>query len=336
MKTLQKITVLFNKTLDQNYSADVDTANTAKEISEVLEKKYSIELLGITPEEIFKIKNIKSDLVFNLLEWTGNYYVHEKDALKELQKNNIPFTGSDIEGYEMSGNKMLMKKIFVKNNIPTPMYQIFETGQEEVNNNLKYPVIIKPALEHCGLGVSQASVCRSDKELRTKVEEFIEKFKQPILAEEFIDGRELHVTVLEKNGQPWVLPPTEVVFKKEKNFLPILSYEGKWDENSEEYSKSWTALADLSDKLLAKVNSIAKKTYLKLGGLDYPRLDMRIRADEVYVLEINNNPGIDFTTESGFGVSGRAAGFDYLGILSHIVENAYLRFVKGAYDTARI
>lgn len=167
-----------------------------------------------------------------------------------------------------------------------------------------------------------------------KVNEFVEKFAQPILVEEFIHGRELHVTIFENNGKPWVLPPAEVVFKQEDNFLPILSYEGKWDENSEEYTKSHMGLAELSEEILLQVKTIAEKTYKYLGGRDYPRLDLRLKDDQVYVLEINNNPGIDFSIESGFGISCRAAGFDYLGALSHIVENAYLR--KGSYDTAAI
>ncbi len=335
MKTLQKITVLFNKVLDENYSADVDTTNTAKEIFEVLSKKYSVDLLGITPDEISTIKNIKSDLIFNLLEWTGKYYVHELEALKLLQKNNIAFTGSDMNGFEISGNKKIMKSMFLKHNIPTPRYQLFETGSEEISSELNYPVILKPSLEHCGLGVSQTSVANNAIELQQKVSEFIERFNQPILVEEFIDSRELHVTVLEKNGQPWVLPAAEVVFKKEPGFLPILTYEGKWDESSEEYSKSYMEIAKLSDSVVATINATATKAYKYLGGRDYPRLDIRLKGDEVYVLEINNNPGIDFSLESGFGLSCRAAGFDYLGALSHIAESAYLRFANN-YDTAAI
>ena len=94
-------------------------------------------------------------------------------------------------------------------------------------------------------------------------------------------------------------------------------------------------IAKLSDSVVATINATATKAYKYLGGRDYPRLDIRLKGDEVYVLEINNNPGIDFSLESGFGLSCRAAGFDYLGALSHIAESAYLRFANN-YDTAAI
>lgn len=334
MKSLKNITVLYNKTLDENYSADVDTTISAKEIAGVLSQKYSVELLGILPSDIFKIKKIKSDLVFNFLEWTGDNYIYALEALRLLEKLHLPFTGSDAKSFALSGNKSLMKSQLRKHQIPTPNYQIFNTVDEKINNDLIFPVIVKPTLEHCGLGISQKSIAKNKQELLEKVEEFITTFRQPILVEEFIDGRELHVTVFERNGKPWVLPPAEVVFKKEKNFLPILSYEGKWDETSEEYSRSWMEIATLSDDAKEKIDIISKKTYKYLGGRDYPRLDMRIRDNDVFVLEINNNPGIDFSLESGFGLSSRAAGFDYLGALSHIVENAYLR--RELYDTVAI
>jgi D-alanine-D-alanine ligase len=161
----------------------------------------------------------------------------------------------------------------------------------------------------------------------------IEKYKQPVLAEEFINGRELHVTVLEKNGKPWVLPTCEVVFNNEDGFLPILTYDGKWNETSAEYQKSHAELAVLEDNVIRQVERLAVDAYRYLEGRDYPRLDMRLRDGIVYVLEINNNPGIDFTNESGFGVSGQAAGFTFEGILSHIVENAYLRFNQKINDS---
>ena len=156
--------------------------------------------------------------------------------------------------------------------------------------------------------------------------ELRKKYNQPVIAEEFIDGRELQVTILEKNGRPWVLPAAEVVFDKPR---AVLSYEMKWVEKSPEYSESHMEAADLSSKLKTQISKLAQKCYLKLGGRDYPRLDLRVRGGEIYVLEINNNPGLDWDLDSGMGVSARLAGFKTYGeLLTHIVENAYSRFVS--------
>jgi D-alanine-D-alanine ligase len=272
-------------------------------------------------------------LVFNLIEWSGKELSVALKVLNILKNSGTPFTGSGPNGYEISSNKTLMKQAFEKFKIPSPNYVILKTGNEEIPSNLNYPAIMKPLMQHCGLGVSQDSLANTEDELRAKSKKLIREFDEPALVEEFIDGRELHVTVLEKDGQPWVLPPCEIVFSKEKGFIPVLSYAAKWEEDSIEYSKSWAQLAELENSILKKVTHIAKECFVNMDGHDYPRLDFRLRGDDLYLLEINNNPGIDFSDESGFGVSGKAAGFTYEEILTHIVENAYLRFNSPAYDS---
>ncbi len=330
---LKNITILFNSTVDETFIADADTQKSAYEIGNILGNQYNIDYLGITLTDYEKIKSIKSDLVFNMIEWAGKDLAIALKALRLLEKSQIPFTGSGSKGYELSCDKTLMKKTFSKLNIPTPNYQIIKSGNEKIITNLKYPLILKPLMQHCGLGVTQNSLAINETELRSKAIALIDEFNEPALVEEFIDGRELHVTVLEKDGQPWVLPPCEIVFAKESGFLPVLSYAAKWQEDSPEYAKSWAQLAEMDDITLAKVNKIAIDCFLNMDGHDYPRLDFRLRGNDVYLLEINNNPGIDYSDESGFGISGKAAGFTYQEILSHIVENAYLRFNHPSYDT---
>jgi D-alanine-D-alanine ligase-like ATP-grasp enzyme len=104
--------------------------------------------------------------------------------------------------------------------------------------------------------------------------------------------------------------------------------------SSIEYSKSSARAAVLDENINTKIIKVAEKVYNNFGGRDYPRLDIRMRGEEIFVLEINNNPGIDFSDDSGFGVSGKAAGFTYQSILKHIVENCWYRFRKEMHDTA--
>lgn len=335
MKKLNKITVLYNLPLDKNYLADVDTEVSAKEIAKTLSEQYDVQLMGILPQTISNIQNISADLVFDMIEWSGNNFPYALKAIDLLQKTGIPFTGSDSRGFGISADKIVMKKLMDMHGIPTPSWQVFKTGNEKTKTDLNFPLIVKPALEHCGMGVSQLSLAHTSSELHTKVSESLKEFNQPILAEEFIDGRELHVTVFEKNGKPWVLPATEIIFKKSAGFAPILSYAGKWEESSEEYGMSWPEIAKLTDAQQRTMEKIAIQAYSELGGRDYPRLDMRLRGDDFFVLEINNNPGIDFSLESGFGLSCRAAGFDYLEALAHICEHAYFRFTAH-HDAATV
>lgn len=313
---MKTICVLYNKPENISSECDVDTQNSAINICGILnDVGYDSRVMGISTTEISKVVKIKTDMVFNLVEWTGINIEYGVEVIKILEKRKIPFTGSGSWGYLLSSDKVMMKKEMGKYKIPTPQ--------------LKFPAIVKPAYEHCGIGITQKSIVYDSKELRVMSSELRKKFKQPVIAEEFIDGRELQVTVLEKNDRPWVLPAAEVVFDRPG---AVLSYEMKWVEKSPEYSQAHMEAAKLDRSLELRVERIAKKAYIKLGGRDYPRLDLRVRGDEIFVLEINNNPGLDWELDSGMGVSARLAGFEKYGeLLTHIVENAYLRFVN-QYD----
>lgn len=322
---MKKVTVLYNLP-ESDREDDLDTQKSAFGVAEGLKKNYEVNVLGIKSNEVNKIKKLKSDFVFNLIEWAGKEYKSGMRVIEELEKVGLPYSGSNAWGFELTSNKEIMKKKMDENKIPTPRYQVLSTKDEVLRKDFEFPVILKPISEHCGIGISQDSVCENDQEIRDKAQTMMEKHKQPVLVEEFIEGRELQVTILEKNGRPWVLPAAEVVFAKKAGWKPILSYEGKWEEKSDEYKMSSMQLAELRGDMRNGIGEIAKKCYVKLGGRDYPRVDMRLRGDEIFVLEINNNPGIDYDTESGIGVSARAVNLSWEDLLKHIVENAYKRF----------
>jgi len=335
MKTPKIIVVLFN-TPQTRLEADADTQQSAVEVAGTLEKSgFRVELVEVGETDLGKIDKLRADLIFNLIEWAGDHTQLAVEALEKLEKTGIAFTGSSHVGYRLSCDKAVMKRLMDRFGITTPTWQIFETGDERLDDKLRYPMIVKPSMQHCGVGLAQDSVVSDGKRLRDKVTELIHTYKEPILVEEYIEGRELHVTVLEKNGRPWVLPPAEVTFKHRAGYVPILSYDMKWDEGSWEYGMAGDmAIPKLPADLEERITSIAKKCYEQLDGRDYPRLDLRIKNEEVFVLEINNNPGIDFATDSGIGASARAAGFGTYGqLLEHIVTNAYARFAT-KYDTA--
>ena len=127
MKTLlKKITVLYNLPSGNNLD-DLDTQKSALEVAEGLKQAgYVTNLLGITTGEISKVKNIKADLVFNLVEWAGRDYVLGVEVIKNLEAAALPYTGSNAKGYELSCNKVLMKKQLDIVAIPTPKWQIID------------------------------------------------------------------------------------------------------------------------------------------------------------------------------------------------------------------
>lgn len=331
MKKLNKICVLFNNpgtsSTDNISEADEDTKISAQGVCDTLKTAgYEVTTLGIGPLEIEQIKVIDADLIFNLVEWSGRETHLGVKVIKTMEEIGLPFTGSGSLGYQLSSDKTLMKKKFAEYDIPTPKWKIVNDEGELSNFDLTFPVIAKPSMEHCGIGLSQDSVVIHESGLRDLVIKLIKEYQQPVLVEEFIEGSELQTTILEKGGLPWVLPPAEITFVQKPGHASILTYDAKWRSKSSEYKMSNIAVVDLAAEMKKRIEKVCIDCYLKLDGRDYPRVDMRVRENEVFVLEINNNPGMGFDTESEIGLSARAVGFDYKGLLTHIVENAYARY----------
>lgn len=316
---MMKVTVLYNlegtSSTEGISEADDDTGNSARAVcDELIKIGYNAKTLGISPSIIDCLKNLKTDFVFNLVEWTGKEYVQSVKVVETLEKAGLPYSGSRAWGIKLTGDKYLMKKEMEKNKIPTPGWSIDNT------NKLRFPVIVKPTLEHCGIGISQTSVCKNENEAKIKINELIKKYKQPILVEEFIDGKEAHVTIIEKNRKPYVMYPAVFAYKKKKGYWPVMSYEAKWQTGWETTMSDWEDERD--ERVIEKIKKIALECYTKLGGRSYPRVDMRIRGQDVYVLEINNNPGIGWDMESGITYSCVKEGMNFSQLLKNIIDNA--------------
>ncbi|MDO8488063.1 MAG: hypothetical protein Q7S31_01980 [bacterium] len=320
-KTLRKITVIYNLPIGASPD-DLDTQKSALGVAQGLgEAGYEVDTLGLTAETISAVKKIKADLVFNLVEWAGQDCRLGVKTIKYLELAGVPYTGSNGWGYQLSCDKKLMKQALQKHHLPTPKWQVFDSGDELISP-FKYPVIVKPTLEHSAIGISQKSVVTNSTDLKEQVNHLLEQFRQPVLAEEFIAGDEAQVTILEKLGHPWVLPPAVFRYRQQEGYWPINTYEAKWGEGWEAGMSDWVELTDAG--LLKRLEDLSRQCYIYLGGRSYPRVDLRIAPDgQVYILEVNNNPGIDFDSESGITVSAKAVDLTWQTLLKNIVEEAF-------------
>lgn len=341
MKNLP-VTIVFNQPGDAQSSvwgneSDNDTYDCVVEIKQVLKSGgYKVSELPIRRDEMSGIKKIKHGIIFNLVEWTGKDMKYTKKAMDLIEKTGLPYTGSDFKGLFLSTDKVLMKNEFIRLGIPTPKYQIFKTENDPVRPDFNYPVIVKPAYEHCGIGITQESVLENTKDLKRKVTEFLNFYQQPILAEEYIEGREIAVTVLEDKLRPRVLAPVEVAFTGCGDGRPIYTYETKWQDKGSEFNGVRVSLAQLPERVGKRIDSIAKRVYMHLGGRDYPRLDIRLRGEEIFVLEVNNNPEIDFTFQGSLRVGVESAGMSYIQFLEHVMRNVIYRFSVAGYARAEV
>jgi len=312
--------------------AEFDEPATIKGISNALKKLgHRVFLIEANEKAYLKFKKLKPeiDLVFNIAEgMCGEDREAQIPAILEMLQ--IPYVGSKPITQAICLNKALTKEILLYHNIPTVNFQLLKTDKERLKKDLKFPLIVKPNCEGSSKWIFQSSVVKNKKELREKVKEIIKNLKQPVLVEEFLNGREFTVSLIGNNPVE-VLPPVELNFKVlPKNFYPMDSYEVKWlIDNPESETKTVICPAKIERGLWKKTKEICLKTKKELEVLDWCRIDLRLDKNGVpNVLEVNQIPGIipDPKENSRFPLAARAAGYAYEEMLNKIIKVACKRY----------
>ena len=268
-------------------------------------------------------------MVFNIAEGKFGKF-RESEIPAVLDYLNIPYTGSDTFSLALALNKALTKKILKAENIPTPDFQVFKTGRETLNPELKFPLIVKPNCEGSAKGIAKSNVVHAADDLFKKVNEFIGLYKQEVLVEEFIDGKELTVGILE-NGKTTILPILEIDFSPCKNSGEYFySWRMKEYQGNKELGlvPVFHCPARLDKHTEAKVKETALRTHRAVGCFDISRTDIRLSDENIpYVLEINPLPGLN-PQESNFPIMAYAAGMKYEDLIEAIVISALQKGVK--------
>lgn len=288
---------------------------------------YDVIHISLTPENISELKNVRFDLAFNLCDdGLLNKSSLEPHVPAICDIFDIKYTGSDYITLSTCLDKIRTKEILSYNNIRTPKFQMFTSGNEVVNRNLSFPLIVKPAREDASIGIRRDSVVNSEKDLRKKVKDVIRTYKQEALVEEYIDGREINVGII-GNKDPLILPISEISFDNIPSGVPkILTYDGKWCTESEDYLTTQSSCPTILDpKIEKEAKQMALKAYNLLSCRDYARIDMRISTDGIpYIIEANPNP--DISPDAGLAKMSRVLGFDYTGMINLVVNSALERY----------
>lgn len=311
--------------------AEFDSPETIRGIAKALKKLgHKVFLIEANENAYLKLKRLKKkiDFAFNIAEGYGIDREAQIPAILEMLK--IPYLGSKPLTQAICLNKAKTKEILSFHKIPTPNFQVFETGNEKLRKDLKFPLIVKPNCEGSSKGIFQNSVVKNEKELRKKVKEVIKNLKQPALVEEFLEGREFTISLIGNNPVE-VLPPVELNFSQlPKNFYPMDSYEVKWlIDNPKSKIKTVICPAKIEKKLWEKIKDICLRTKKALEILDWCRIDLRLDKKGIpNILEVNQIPGIipDPKENSRFPLAARAAGYSYEEMLEKLIKTALKRY----------
>jgi D-alanine-D-alanine ligase len=327
IKVLALFDAMAPTTLHQDLSAELKTDDWKTEanvLSALNELGHATEHLAIFDDLDLvrqKLQSFAPDVIFNLADQFKNNRSFDQNIVSFLEMQGLPFTGCGSTGLTLCKHKGISKKILSYHRIHTPAFVSIARGQRGARpKHLKFPILVKPMKEEASLGISQASFVETDDQFRDRVLFIHEKFDQDVIAEEYIAGRELYVSVL-GNYRLQVFPIRELIFKEVPPDEPkIATYKAKWDE---EYRKRWGLQNRFAEGLdatvVAQIEQICKRIYRLLTIDGYARLDLRLTPNnEIYFIEANPNPIL--AGDEDFALSALRTGVAYPQLIERIIR----------------
>lgn len=250
--------------------------------------KY-LETLGITvflypgnaelPE---RLRRDKPDLVINVVDSVKGDESLSSAIPGVLELLDLPYTGADILGLSLDTNKFVIKKLLQQNGVPVPHYQLFNTPRDYLDPTLRFPLISKLNAIHGAVEITKDAVSENEKHLRKRLKYLIQTYKQPVLVEEFIVGREITSILLEGMNKKVYL--AEKVFIHPEDKYVFTTFEDQWISKGEftyHYTKYYDPL----------LKEYVKKAFDVTKMYDYGKFDVRIdQSGRYFFIDTNCNP----------------------------------------------
>ncbi len=230
------------------------------------------------------LRKTRPDLILNLVD-----SVKGKESLASaipgvLELLEIPYTGADILGLSLDTNKFVIKKLLQQHGVPVPNFQLFNTAKDYIDPALRYPLISKLNAIHGSVEITADAVSENEKQLRKRLGYLIRTYKEPVLVEEFISGREITVIVLQEKKKSAF--QAEKIFKDTNRKYLFLTFEDQWlteKDSAFHYVK-------YEDPLLKEY---VKKAFnvTKMSG--YAKFDIRLdQSGRYFFIDTNCNPAL--------------------------------------------
>lgn len=298
------------------WRAEYDVMSTLKKA------KHEVMALGVQ-EELQPIRDavesMKPHVVFNLLEEFHHNALYDHNIVSFLELIRVPYTGCNPRGLVISRDKALGKKLLAYHRIRTPAFAVFPLGRRTKRPaKLGFPLIVKSLTEHASLGIAKASLVRDDAELEERVRFIHESLDTDAIAEQFIEGRELYVSVL-GNGRARSLPAWELVIERSAPNEPLIATaKVKHDLDYQERRGVQLQAANLDEPLASIIGRLSRRIYRILEMSGYARIDYRLDDHGVlWFLDANPNPDISASEE--LASAAKRAGMSYIKLLDRIM-----------------
>jgi D-alanine-D-alanine ligase len=269
------------------------------------------------------IETWQPDIAFNMLEDFAGFGALDFYIVSYLDMLGVPYTGCNARGLLLSRDKALSKKLLSYHRIRVPKFRVFPISRKPTLKQaarLPYPMIVKSKIEQGSVGIAQSSYVSTPEELIERVKQVHHMTGEDAITEQYIEGRELYVTVL-GNLRLEVFPIRELVFDKiDDNMHRIATYNVKWNE---EYRERWGIdyqfARHLPEGMAEKIARVAKRVYRVLEMSGYARLDLRLTAEgRIYILEANANAAI--TSNEDVAFAAEKAGYNYEQLIQKLLN----------------
>jgi D-alanine-D-alanine ligase len=311
-----------------DFDSEHDVLHTVETVGAALaEAGFAIDRLGLKRDPgrlLERLANDRPNVVFNLFEGLADHGQTESYVAGLLDWSGVPFTGCSSEALCIARSKHLAKYVLRGVGLPTTAFVVI-AELPVPRCSLAWPLIIKPALEDGSIGLDQGSVVTDQAGFQARVEHLFDAYGPPVLVEEFIDGREFNVAVIEAPGRRAHVV-SEIIFQDHPSgYWRIVTYDAKWKSESREFrSTPAHCPAAISPEQNALLTGLANQAFDLFGCRDYARIDFRMDASgKTYLIEVNPNP--DLGPDAGLAKGLASVGLTYGQFVVQLVENALKR-----------
>ena len=326
--------------------AEWDSADTIDAVANALAAFGDVIRLEANADFPQNLRDARPDIVFNIAE--GMNGVNRESHVPAIcEFYGIPYSASDPFTLSLCLDKARTKEVLAFHGVPTARFAVVDgrPATDDGRNGRKrgavssvasrpspvgrYPVFVKPIHEGSSKGITEANYCRTQDELEAQVEFLLDRYKQPVLIEEYLPGAEFTCAVLGNGSDARVLPIVGMNFEAlPEGALPVYGFEAKWIwDRPEKPLEIFECPARITEELRSTIEHVVLRAYRVLGCRDWSRIDVRLDASgKPNVVEVNPLPGIlpNPADNSCFPKAARAAGMSYdeliQACLSHAAE----------------
>ena len=302
-------------------NAEFDKPETIERVATALERGgHRVARIGNVHSLLAQEDNLDVDIVFNMCEGISGRN-RESQVPVILEMKGIPFVGADALTLGFALDKVMAKKLFMAERIPTPRFFEINKGDDlEKVNGIGFPLMVKTRHEGSSKGISRQSRVEDAGGLKRQAGMINDTYGQPALVEEFIRGEEFTVAVL-GNEDPRAMPVVQVSI----NGHVELGDEFYTHDRIASESLQYVCPAKISGELTAALQDLAVRVYKCVGCRDFGRVDFRVDdLGHPYVLEINPLPSLD--VKDVFNIFPNVFSSNYDEIVNKVVDFALRRY----------